>query len=1182
MKEFSSGPSRILIVTHLLTRDFDIQQAFLITNYDFPVKNKCYVHRLYLFGRNDINASKEIEQLYPIRVPVMPKNLMNLNEPVASFEEIGLKPELLRSICEYGFQVPTKLQQDALPFLIDGRDMVLDAPVNSGKSTAACISILQRVNVSNLQCQALILTPSPETASRTLKVILALGSHNIQCQSCTDHADLREDRMRDKKGSQIVIGNPSYVEEMIRHDDFKANSIRIFFLDRVDEIFSEWGSSFIEGVIRFIPRGAQVIFSLRKAFKELQSLIDTFMRSPVLITRDTEKPKDQVVGDNHNGIADNQDVNVDSFDNMQLELGLLRGIYTYGNHDVIIQAQTGNDTIAAFSIPILQKLDNSVLCQALILAPTRALVQQIEKVVESLGRYMALPFQFLSDGINIKRVTILTCGPRIVVETPGSALNMIKSGSLKTSSIRMFVVYGADSMTSKGFRVQVHDVFQRLHSGTQAVFLSTEQQIQVTEIMAKFKREPIRIVVEKGVATESKADLRDRGREQEGAEAGDGIPPVANVQSPSNGHRQEGTKTGHSEPPVGKVYRLAHDNLQHQLRSNGHEVGKERKQPAVAAGRYNRKWRSKKAELTPEHSKDPYLPLSSDHWPQRDETVDNQDEAGIDGADINGNQVEIDNEEDGIVDRDGIDHNQGEIIDSFDNMKLKPELIRGINVYGRPSPLLKRAIPTILKNHDVIIQAQRGDDTFSAFSIPILQKLDNSNAQCQALILVPKHELGLKIYNVVAAQGKYMGIQSKGRSGAIGIEEFTVRNSQSRIVVETPGNVLNQIKSGNLKVGSVKMLFVYEANEMISNGFGGPIHDVFQRLQPGTQAVFLSTTLLRETMEIIAKKLTAKFMREPIRIVVEKYTGAKWYEEFLCTHGIETEEAEAGDSIPPVANLQSPSHGHGQGTETGDSVQPLANAHSPSNDREQEGTETRDGAQPVANDQSPSNGHGKEGTEARRSVPHVRKGLTHENLLQHQLQYNGHEVGKWRKQPTVAPDRFYRKGRGKKTELRQEHSKHFYVQAAKDEQKLDKLCGLHQILATTQAVIFCNAHKTVDWLTKKLVARKLTASAVHDDMDQAQREVVIEQFRSGSTRILITTDLLLRGSDALQASLIINFELPVIKESYIHRDRLGGREGRKGVTINFVTTKDKFLLREIEEFYSIEIKEMPKNLAEHI
>ena len=290
------------------------------------------------------------------------------------------------------------------------------------------------------------------------------------------------------------------------------------------------------------------------------------------------------------------------------------------------------------------------MCQALIMAPTRALIQQIQKVVEALGSYMTLPFRFLSDGINTKMVTILSCGPRLVVETPGSVLNTIKSGGLKTSSIRMFVVYGADSMASKGFRVQVHDVFQRLHSGTQAVFLSTKMPMEVTEIMAKFKREPIRIVIEKGVATEFKADLRDRGRGKGGAQAGYIVPSMGNGQS---------------------------------LTQDGHKVGKGRKHPATTTGGRYHKGLTKKNELTQEHSKDPCLPLTSDQWPQRDEIVDNQDEVGVDGDDIDGNQGEIDdNDDDKIDDQDGIDRNQGKIIDSFDNMNLRPELIRGINVYG--------------------------------------------------------------------------------------------------------------------------------------------------------------------------------------------------------------------------------------------------------------------------------------------------------------------------------------------------------------------------------------------------------------------------------------------------------------------------------------------------------------------
>ncbi|KAF9973074.1 translation initiation factor eIF4A [Actinomortierella ambigua] len=101
-------------------------------------------------------------------------------------------------------------------------------------------------------------------------------------------------------------------------------------------------------------------------------------------------------------------------------------------------------------------------------------------------------------------------------------------------------------------------------------------------------------------------------------------------------------------------------------------------------------------------------------------------------------------------------------------------------------------------------------------------------------------------------------------------------------------------------------------------------------------------------------------------------------------------------------------------------------------------------------------------------------------------------------------------------------------------------------------------------------------------MEQAQREVIMKEFRSGSSRVLIATDLLARGIDVQQVSLVINYDLPTNKENYIHRIGRGGRFGRKGVSINFVTADDTRMLREIEQFYSTQILEMPMNVADLI
>merc|ERR1711968_370645 len=172
----------------------------------------------------------------------------------------------------------------------------------------------------------------------------------------------------------------------------------------------------------------------------------------------------------------------------------------------------------------------------------------------------------------------------------------------------------------------------------------------------------------------------------------------------------------------------------------------------------------------------------------------------------------------------------------------------------------------------------------------------------------------------------------------------------------------------------------------------------------------------------------------------------------------------------------------------------------------------------------------------------------------------------------------------KKDELTLEGIKQFYIAVEREEWKLDTLCDLYETLTITQAVIFCNTRRKVDWLTEKMTGRDFTVSCMHGDMDQKEREVIMREFRSGSSRVLITTDLLARGIDVQQVSLVINYDLPAPnnKENYIHRIGRGGRFGRKGVAINFLSTEDVRTLREIEQFYNTQIDEMPMNVADLI
>jgi len=170
----------------------------------------------------------------------------------------------------------------------------------------------------------------------------------------------------------------------------------------------------------------------------------------------------------------------------------------------------------------------------------------------------------------------------------------------------------------------------------------------------------------------------------------------------------------------------------------------------------------------------------------------------------------------------------------------------------------------------------------------------------------------------------------------------------------------------------------------------------------------------------------------------------------------------------------------------------------------------------------------------------------------------------------------------KKDELTLEGIRQFYVAIEKEEWKLDTLCDLYETLTITQAIIYCNTRRKVDFLADQLAKRDFTISTMHAELDQKERDLVMREFRSGSSRVLISTDLLARGIDVQQVSLVINFDLPQNMENYLHRIGRSGRFGRKGVAINFVTNNDVRAMKDIERYYHTQIEEMPMDIADLI
>jgi translation initiation factor 4A len=164
-------------------------------------------------------------------------------------------------------------------------------------------------------------------------------------------------------------------------------------------------------------------------------------------------------------------------------------------------------------------------------------------------------------------------------------------------------------------------------------------------------------------------------------------------------------------------------------------------------------------------------------------------------------------------------------------------------------------------------------------------------------------------------------------------------------------------------------------------------------------------------------------------------------------------------------------------------------------------------------------------------------------------------------------------------EVTLEGIKQYYVQLEREDWKLPVLLDLYQQITVNQALIYVNKRQKAEWLAKQLSSHGFTLEFIHGEMEVAERKKRMEDFRSGMTRVLISTDLLARGIDVQQVSLVINYEMPIQRENYIHRIGRSGRYGKKGSAINLICGDEINAVKEIESHYSTTIMELPEDLS---
>jgi len=210
-------------------------------------------------------------------------------------------------------------------------------------------------------------------------------------------------------------------------------------------------------------------------------------------------------------------IEIKHWDDLNINTNLLRGIYSHGfekpseiqkkaiypiinKKDVIAQAQSGTGKTGAFSISSLQSIDISLKqTQVMIIVPTRELVTQINKVMIALSDFMEnVSIKTLIGGTSVANdIEDLKSPPHIIIGTPGRIYDMIKRKKIDMLSIQLFILDEADEMLSRGFKEQIHTIFQYLHEKVQVAIFSATFPNEVMELTNKFMNNPEKITIKK-------------------------------------------------------------------------------------------------------------------------------------------------------------------------------------------------------------------------------------------------------------------------------------------------------------------------------------------------------------------------------------------------------------------------------------------------------------------------------------------------------------------------------------------------------------------------------------------------------------------------------------------------------------------------------------------------------------
>src|ERR671921_2448288 len=202
---------------------------------------------------------------------------------MATFAELGLSEPLVEALQHLGYENPTPIQEEAIPGLLEGRDIIGQAQTGTGKTAAFGLPLLQYIDVRDDEVQALVLTPTRELCIQVTQALRAYGEKKgVKVVAVFGGAPIRDQATRLKEG-HVAVGTVGRVMDMIDRHHLFLDQARYVVLDEADEMLDLGFLEDVEAILRRSPMGRQTALFSATVPPEIRRPADTFMHDPVEI-----------------------------------------------------------------------------------------------------------------------------------------------------------------------------------------------------------------------------------------------------------------------------------------------------------------------------------------------------------------------------------------------------------------------------------------------------------------------------------------------------------------------------------------------------------------------------------------------------------------------------------------------------------------------------------------------------------------------------------------------------------------------------------------------------------------------------------------------------------------------------------------------------------------------------------